>query len=455
MKKNMWKRVSAVLLLGTMLVGVEGCSGNGKNGQIDRQNNSENTQVVYAAEYPKMNPYPETDGFSYDEAEYEAWRESLKMLRAGSNEYKNGVWEFSKETIAEFLSETNGENKIYSPINIYLALGMLAEVTDGTSREQVLKLLHVDAVEKLRQYSSDLWKEHYCDDGRLTSKLGASLWLNQDIKYVPETLKLLADTYRASSYQGEMGSSELNKELQGWLNEQTGGLLKEQTENIELSPETVLALATTLYYQAKWDNTFSEKNTKEDTFHTPNGDVTCDFMSQSGTGSYFWSENFAAIRRSFEAGGAMFLFLPDEDVMVETLLEDENVLKLTQDYMAWEDQKALVINQSVPKFDVTSDLSLVEELQKLGVADVFNEKESDFSPLTTDMDGIFVSEVKHAARVKIDEEGCEAAAYTVMIACGAAMPPEEEVDFVLDRPFLFVITGRDGLPLFIGVVNQP
>ena len=151
----------------------------------------------------------------------------------------------------------------------------------------------------------------------------------------------------------------------------------------------------------------------------------------------------------------MFLFLPDEDVMVETLLEDENVLKLTQDYMAWEDQKALVINQSVPKFDVTSDLSLVEELQKLGVADVFNEKESDFSPLTTDMDGIFVSEVKHAARVKIDEEGCEAAAYTVMIACGAAMPPEEEVDFVLDRPFLFVITGRDGLPLFIGVVNQP
>ena len=33
--------------------------------------------------------------------------------------------------------------------------------------------------------------------------------------------------------------------------------------------------------------------------------------------------------------------------------------------------------------------------------------------------------------------------------------PEEEVDFVLDRPFLFAITGVDRLPLFVGVVNQP
>ena len=38
---------------------------------------------------------------------------------------------------------------------------------------------------------------------------------------------------------------------------------------------------------------------------------------------------------------------------------------------------------------------------------------------------------------------------------GAAAPPKDEMDFVLDRPFLFAITGTDGLPLFVGVVNQP
>ena len=38
---------------------------------------------------------------------------------------------------------------------------------------------------------------------------------------------------------------------------------------------------------------------------------------------------------------------------------------------------------------------------------------------------------------------------------GATAPPEEEVDFVLDRPFLFAVTSQDGLPLFVGIVHQP
>ena len=75
--------------------------------------------------------------------------------------------------------------------------------------------------------------------------------------------------------------------------------------------------------------------------------------------------------------------------------------------------------------------------------------------MTTDTDDIYLSAAQHAARVKIDEEGCTAAAYTVMMAAGTAMPPDDEVDFVLDRPFIFAITGADGLPMFVGIVNNP
>jgi len=52
----------------------------------------------------------------------------------------------------------------------------------------------------------------------------------------------LADTYYASSYRGEMGSAEFNKALQDWLNEQTGNLLADQAAEIELNPNTILAL---------------------------------------------------------------------------------------------------------------------------------------------------------------------------------------------------------------------
>ena len=63
-----------------------------------------------------------------------------------------------------------------------------------------------------------------------------------------------------------------------------------------------------------------------------------------------------------------------------------------------------------------------------------------------------VDQIRHGARVAIDEEGVTAAAFTAIIGVGEAMPPEEEIDFVLDRPFAFIITGLDGLPLFAGTV---
>ena len=42
-----------------------------------------------------------------------------------------------------------------------------------------------------------------------------------------------------------------------------------------------------------------------------------------------------------------------------------------------------------------------------------------------------------------------------MQVSGAAAPPDQKVDFTLDRPFVFAITGEDGLPLFVGVVHKP
>jgi len=34
------------------------------------------------------------------------------------------------------------------------------------------------------------------------------------------------------------------------------------------------------------------------------------------------------------------------------------------------------------------------------------------------------------------------------------MPPDDIIDFVLDRPFVFAITS-DQLPLFVGTLNMP
>ena len=154
----------------------------------------------------------------------------------------------------------------------------------------------------------------------------------------------------------------------------------------------------------------------------------------------------------------MWFLLPDEGVSPEELLSDGEAMDFlfTADKEEWEEQKFLIVNKAVPKFDVSSQFDLGEGLRELGVTDVFDPEKSDFSPMTAGgAGGIVLSRADHAARVVIDEEGCTAAAFTVMAYAGAAKPPDEEVDFVLDRPFLFCITGISGLPLFVGVVNSP
>ena len=412
-----------------------------------------NNMAVALAEYPKMSPYPNSMFPDNSDSAYNAWRADIDKQRefcgAGNN-----LSPFIQKTFSEFLKDSKNENIIYSPLNVYMALSMLAEISDGNSRQQVLDLLNADSIETLRNQAHSIWNANYCDDGVVTSILASSLWMNKDVNYNKETLDLLASNYYTSTFKGEMGSEEYNKAFQSWLNSQTGGLLKDYISNEEMSPDTIMALATTIYFKANWDREFYDTETTKDTFHSPTGDVTIDFMKDTITnGTYYWGKNFSVINKSLDQSGSMWFILPDEDVNVDTLLTDAEVLSFITSNNQWSNQKTVNINLSIPKFDVSSGLDLKEGLKNLGVTDCFDIEKSDFSPLQDEQGCI--TEATHAARVAIDEKGVIAAAFTSMMEAGGAMPNADEVDFVADRPFIFVITGFDGLPLFIGIVNQP
>ena len=154
----------------------------------------------------------------------------------------------------------------------------------------------------------------------------------------------------------------------------------------------------------------------------------------------------------------MIFFLPDEGVDVKELLTDPQVISLLGSGQNVPQSRLLTVNSSVPKFDILTDnADLTECMKKLGITDVFQPGVADFSSLLAEPDGAYLDGVMHSARVKIDEEGVEAAAYTVMMAYGAALPlePEEIVDFVLNRPFLFAIRTDNGMTLFAGIVENP
>lgn len=430
------------------------------------------------AAYPEMHPYPRQDDYFSDytdhssaayDRDYKAWRADMDALRTGTD-YTGMMDDFISRSTAQFLTGAGGDNRVYSPLNVYMALSMLAETAGDNSRAQILNLLQVDSIEALRERANALWRDNYRDDGTVTAILGNSLWLRDDFTYSQEVLNTLARDYYASAFSGRMGTEEYNQALRDWLNEQTRGLLAEQAQGLEMDARTVLALASTIYFKAAWNDEFNTERTETDTFHALSGDVDVDFMRKAMESSFYWGDNFTAVRLSFQQGGSMWLILPDEGVSVDELLDSgeamEFLLAPKHDQYngegnvareGWTGQKYLQINLSMPKFDVSSDLDLIEGLRGLGVTDVFDWTVSNFDPLEASTDDpLYVSKAQHAARVKVDEDGCEAAAYTVMmLECGADAPPSDEVDFTLDRPFLFAVTGDSGLPLFTGVVNQP
>lgn len=417
-------------------------------------------------EYPVMAPYPieadyidpdtkkfDSDGFS---AAWGSWRADQKAQQ-GPAGYATGLTGYFTRSIPAFLSDAGEDNRVFSPLNVYMALAMLAETAGGDSRQQILDLLGHDSIESLRAQAGDLWNANYRDDGATTSLLAGSLWMRDDLDYVQSTVDTLAQHYYASVFRGEMGSAGYDKALQNWLNEQTGGLLKEYAGQVTMDPQTVLALAATVYFKAKWADGFREENTAPDTFHAPGGGVTADFMNGSSTAWYAWGETFSATCLQMENAGAMYLLLPDEGYTVEDMLADPAAMSMLMSPESWPDSKYLTVNLSMPKFDVSSSIDLKEGLGELGVTQVFDRENADFTPLTplAETENVWVEKAGHAARVVVDEEGVEAAAYTVMTMDMSGMPPSDEVDFVLDRPFIFLLTGIDGLPLFVGVVNTP
>lgn len=355
-----------------------------------------------------------------------------------------------------YIADSDG-NQVWSPVNAYIALATLAEVTDGESRQQILTALNTPDLDTLRTQVGAVWEEVFMDDGNEISVLANSLWLDENVSYVQEAMDNVAYYHYTDIYQTDLSKPKAGKALQTWLNNNTGGLLTKQAGAAEFPPEAVLTLASTVYLQAKWGDDFSAELNSDGIFHAPDGDVEVTYMNKKeAMMDYYWGESFGAVNLYLKNGCEMWFFLPDEGKTVADVLASAEYLDMLNLPWAMETDysKYMKVNLSVPKFDITSSGDIKDMLQGMGITDVFGPQASDFTAIISDAP-VCVTAVNQAARVIIDEQGVKAASYIEIPGAGAGMPPEEVIDFVLDRPFLFVISDSSGIPLFTGVVNEP
>lgn len=356
--------------------------------------------------------------------------------------------DFASCTAAGILADREeGSNAVYAPTSLYYALSLAAAGASGDTRAELYGFLRADDSDEARAACRDLVEalqaNEMCEIG-----MANSVWTAADVAFEKDYLDVVRDDFAASAYEADFGTKEVDAALSAWIADKTKGLLEPR---IETDADWIAALVNAMYFKGSWVDAFDSELTVEDAFHAAAGETEAFFMERTAEGSYLDGEGFTRAKLYFNGGAQMLFVLPDEGAAPADILVDEALLASA---LFDEDNADAEIAYRIPKFSFGAELQLVETLRSMGLELPFSDQ-ADFSAMTSVP--AYLSCIKHGACVSIDEEGAEAAAYTMagVAAMSAPMPPEAHLDFTCDRPFLFAILSPEGAPLFVGVIENP
>ena len=177
-------------------------------------------KAVSLADDCRVSERPNRDDYESREqwrADLDAWDAENSARSESRKAALSGLSSFFTEANAEFLSGTG--NRVWSPANAYIGLAMVAEVTGGNSRQQILDLLGTENTDTLRTQVSAVWESAY-KDGNEACRLANSLWLQKGLDYQQDTMDTLSYHYYADVYQTNLKNA--GSAIGAWLNNHTG-----------------------------------------------------------------------------------------------------------------------------------------------------------------------------------------------------------------------------------------
>lgn len=148
----------------------------------------------------------------------------------------------------------------------------------------------------------------------------------------------------------------------------------------------------------------------------------------------------------------MIFILPTESNTLPDLLPTLNSIGLENLLGSMKSTKLRTLN--IPKFKLEDTHKLHEILPRMGM-DLPFSGHAEFQNITEESK-LLVSKSIQKALIEVDEEGTVAAAVTAIITMKSARKSSQvEEDFILDRPFIFMIRDNlTGVNLFLGQINK-
>jgi serpin B len=353
-------------------------------------------------------------------------------------------------------------NLFYSPYSISLALAMTyAGARGATEKQMAAALQFLLAQDSLHTAFNGLDLElarrgqgaKGKDDQGFRLNVINAIWGQQDYKFLPSYLDVLAENYGAGLRLLDFVSApeESRLTINDWVSDQTAGRIKDLIKPGIISSITRLVLTNAIYFNAAWQYPFTEKNTADAPFRLLNGgDVTAKMMRQTKDFGYAAGDGYQAVELKYDGNElSMVILLPEEGNFekFEASLDAGKLAGIINSI------RSASINLSMPKFEYESEFSLKAALEALGMTDAFSMA-ADFSGMTGN-DDLFIKDVVHKAFVAVDEAGTEAAAASAVIMDLKGMPVKP-VEVTVDHPFIYLVRDiQTGTILFIGRVMNP
>jgi serpin B len=367
------------------------------------------------------------------------------------------------------LAKADG-NLALSPYSVAVALAMTRNGAAGGTAEEMSTVLGLEAVgldldafnggiNALTQAVGGLagtFDRPDDDPAEIALDSANALFGDQSVTWNEEFLGELARSYGAGMQAVDYvaDAEAARTAINGWTAERTHNRIPEIVPEGAIGDLTRLVLVNALYFKAPWAKELEESATSPRPFEVPGQDsVQVDTMAGIvEPASYGAGDGWQAARLPYFGGTlAMTVVLPDAGAMaaVEEAVSGGGLRDIL---MAPEPQAVQLL---LPKWTFSSGSALKQVLTELGMPTAFDPDSADFSAMTADGGtDLHVDDVVHQTFIAVDEHGTEAAAATAVLMGTTSMP--ETVDFVVDRPFLFVIHDTAHLtPLFLGRVTDP
>ena len=336
-------------------------------------------------------------------------------------------------------------NFICSPLGVASLFRIIQDGASGKTQKELGMALGVSSKE-ISEIALDLQDE----DGYAMVKMANLLAVNDKYKVESQYTEAMKALYGAKVSRMDFSNSSSVNEINEWVYKNTGGMIGEIIE--QLSSTAILYAINTLYFNGRWKNKF-EGNTEKRKFIQEDGKKTIvDMMNNESKYAYACNDTFQIIRLPYKNRPdighkqnrfSMVIILPRKGKVLDDVMGYLHQHTLQDIYLTMSTQK---VNVMIPKFNTDSELDVLSLLRSLGVRHL-----GDLSGISSEK--IEISESKQIAKIRVDEEGTEAAAVTT--GTGMALMAPESIDetyfFTADHPFIYFIENEEsGKIYFMG-----